>query len=385
MGIFRGPNIVRDGLVFGYDTGYGVADNSTATRYYPGEPATNYLSDGLSGYNVVQGSNWNGATPTYTLGSSEFNTPIGTYTVGSTNYMYSHDYVLDDDFAALGGQTITFSIYLKRSGTAANVGMRVYDNVSGYSTVYAAATGEFQRFTMTKTLGANPTRIFVMIDNTSGGVIDFHSPMLEKGSHATPFVDGTRSSTASLIDLTKTRDIDVSSMSFDSTGQPTFDGTDDRIASGITTALTDFSCVVVFKQSVNTGWARVVDKSYSNGFFISSYWASVGSGYVGAGIIEPSAPHGQSFQYDNTKYNYFVVTRSGTTHSIYLNGSSNSASKTGSGAALVTANMTVGAWHSDGSSQRFTGEIPVVKLYDRALTAAEVQQDFSSYKNRFNI
>ena len=31
-----GPKIVREGLVFGYDTGYGVADNSTATRFYPG-------------------------------------------------------------------------------------------------------------------------------------------------------------------------------------------------------------------------------------------------------------------------------------------------------------------------------------------------------------
>ena len=45
-----------------------------------------------------------------------------------------------------------------------------------------------------------------------------------------PFVNGTRSSTASLIDLKETTDIDVSNVSFDSTGQPTFDGTSDYIS-----------------------------------------------------------------------------------------------------------------------------------------------------------
>jgi hypothetical protein len=386
MGIYRGPGVITKDLVFGYDSGYGVADNDTATRFYAGKPITNYLSSGASNYNVVQGAAWSGATPTFTLGTSEFGTPIGTYTVASTSYMYSYDQVLDDDLSTLSGQAITFSIYLRRSGGSniGTVGIRVYDDISGYTTVYAAATSEFQRFTLTKTLGANPTRIFVMIDNTNGGVIDFHSPQLEKGT-VSPFVDGTRSDTTSLIDLKRTNSIDVSDMSFTSTGQPEFDGTDDLIGTGISTAFTDFSCVVVFKHSVNTAWGRIVDKYYTNGFFMSSYWASVGSGYVGAGIIEPSAPHGQSLQYDNTKYNYFVVTRSGTTHTIYLNGSSNYASKTGSGAALNSAEIHVGAWYTNNSTQRFTGSIPVVKIYDRALTAVEVQQDFGSYKNRFNI
>ena len=33
--MYTGPNTVNDGLVFGYDTGYGVADNNTATRLGP--------------------------------------------------------------------------------------------------------------------------------------------------------------------------------------------------------------------------------------------------------------------------------------------------------------------------------------------------------------
>jgi hypothetical protein len=164
-----------------------------------------------------------------------------------------------------------------------------------------------------------------------------------------------------------------------------FDGIDDEINTNLTTQYTDFSCVVIFKNNSSAAWGRLVDKSYTNGFFISAYFATGGLGYVGAGIIEPSSPHGQSLQYDTSKYNYFVVTRSGTTHTIYLNGSGTSASKTGSGAALGTADMAIGSWYGATASQRFTGEIPVVKIYNRALTAAEVDQDFNAYRNRFGI
>lgn len=384
MGIARGTNIIRDGLVFGYDSGYGVSDNNTATRFYPGKNTVNYLSDGLSDYNVVSDANWNGATPTFTLGTSEFGTPIGTYTIGSSSYMYSHDYVLDDDLSTLSSKNVTFSIYLKRR-VAGNARMRIYDDISGYTSLSQSLTTEFQRYTVNKTLGANPTRIFVMIDNTGGGIIDFHSPQLEIGL-ASPFIDGTRSATASLIDLKRTTNIDVSNISFDSSGQPSWDGTDDEINTGITTQLTDFSCVVIFKDNGSGGWGRLVDKSYSTGFFISSYFATGGNNYVGAGVIEPSSPHGQSMPYDDTKYNYFVLTRSGATHTIYLNGSTNKVQKTnGSSATLSSTEMAIGAWYGSYDDQRYTGEIPVVKLYNKELTAAEIEQDFKAYKNRFNL
>ena len=328
MGIHRGPNMEKGGLVFGYDTGHGVCDNHTSSRFYQGKPTTNYLSDGLSSYNVVQGSRWNGATPTFTKGMSEFNTLVGTYNTSGTSYMYSHDYVLDDDLSTLSSQVVTFSIYLRRTDTLGTVGMRIYDNVSGYSTIYADVTGQFQRFSITKTLGANPTRIFVMIDNTNGGIIDFHSPMLEKGK-ASPFVDGTRSSTESLIDLKRTTDIDLSSMSFDSTGQPTFDGTDDDI---------DLGSDVTFKTS--GGWTvesvaryNSVAGGYNNvtspANFIGSdsisynswYW-SVLSGKLALWNISPGVwKYGSTTLQQDTWYHVTIVcSDDGTSYQMYLNG-----------------------------------------------------------------
>ena len=45
MGIARGTNIVRDGLIYGHDSGYGL-DNFKPTRFYKGKPAVNILSSG---------------------------------------------------------------------------------------------------------------------------------------------------------------------------------------------------------------------------------------------------------------------------------------------------------------------------------------------------
>ena len=395
MGIHRGPNIEKGGLVFGYDTGHGVCDNHTSSRFYQGKPTTNYLSDGLSSYNVVQGSRWNGATPTFTKGMSEFNTLIGTYNTSGTSYMYSHDYVLDDDLSTLSSQVVTFSIYLRRTDTLGTVGMRIYDNVSGYSTIYADVTGQFQRFSITKTLGANPTRIFVMIDNTNGGIIDFHSPMLEKGK-ASPFVDGTRSSTESLIDLKRTTDIDLSSMSFDSTGQPTFDGTDDDI---------DLGSDVTFKTS--GGWtvesvARY--KSVAGGYnnvtspanFIGSdsisynswYW-SVLSGKLALWNISPGVwKYGSTTLQQDTWYHVTIVcSDDGTSYQMYLNGVAEGGDHTTYSWNPSYSGLKIKyIGRGNNSNVRLVnGDIAITKVYGRVLTPEEIKQNFNTYKKRFNI
>jgi hypothetical protein len=377
-----GPNIERDGLVFGYDTGHGMVDNHTSSRRYQGKPTTNYLSDGLSGYNVVQGSRWNGATPTFTKGMSEFNTLVGTYNTSGTSYMYSHDYVLDDDLSTLSSQVVTFSIYLRRTDTLGTVGMRIYDNVSGYSTIYADVTGQFQRFSMTKTLGANPTRIFVMIDNSNGGIIDFHSPMLEKGE-ASPFVDGTRSSTNSLIDLKRTTDIDVSNVSFDSTGQPTFDGTDDYISLPNKLGYPTNSVSVFAWFKINgspTGGYHIICGTSNLEMSIHSSATYLRNGVETTNGRFVSNNGSQTLNDGN--YHHYGFTFDGSTKTAYIDGVVvGTQSVTGT---LTTSFSTrrVGAY---GGSYFANGDLPVYKVYNKVLTPEEAKQSYNVYKNRFDI
>ncbi len=391
MGIARGPNIVKDNLVFGYDTGHGVADNETSTRFYPGEPTTNLYTN--SDFNSETGwtfGSWHNNAVTHTSVSNVIGRDGRTckaeklYIGASSSASHFHQY---NQGKYTSGNTYTTSAWVKGSGTFA-----IKSHWGGNTNF--TMTGEWQRVSMTVTATSSSSSHFPYFAGeglTVGSYFYITDVQTELKSHATPYVysggsTGSRSNTTGLIDLKRNTNINLSNVSFNSTGQPTFDGTDDEINTGITTQLTDFSCVVVFKDNSSAAWGRLVDKSYTTGFFISSYFASVGAGYVGCGIIEPSSPHGQALQYDTSKYNYFVVTRSGSTHTIYLNGSTNKSQKTnGSSATLSSTEMTIGAWSGSTNTQRYTGEIPVVKLYNRQLTAEEIQQDFNTYKNRFNI
>ena len=394
MSIHRGPNTKKGGLIFGYDSGHGVCDNHTSSRFYQGKPTTNYLSDGtIAAYNVVKSAGWHGATPTFTKGTSEFNTPIGTYNTSGTSYMYSYDEVLDDDLSTLSSQVVTFSIYLRRTDTLGTVGMRIYDNVSGYSTIYADVTGQFQRFSMTKTLGANPTRIFVMIDNTNGGIIDFHSPMLEKGE-ASPFVDGTRSSTESLIDLKRTTDINVPNISFKSTGQPTFDGTNDYFVTDNSFLITGdqtWEVVAIANGGPNSPAGLLTNHQYT------SPQSNFGINYVSGNRLGASIGYTNGTREYSSKNTNYVIQVGVPFHAVlkydssnntiewFINGISDSTYSLSATPNFISQPICSGRWTPVYNDYYFNGEVYVGKVYGTALTPEEIKQNFNTYKNRFNI
>jgi hypothetical protein len=404
MASIGGPNIVNSGLIFGYDTGQPAFSNNRNTRLYLGRPTSNELSGvGMSTYNNVPGnvsSVLEGLSETF-QGAQVIKQTLTAADSSGAYYLSNGNNpgigVVTSGGGGTGGVYTGHSIFFKptvpMNGTPIYTN---YSNIGGWqsSNLYeAVGDGWFRAYvtwydTVTRSDGKywaiNPLQAVV----NQPIVIYWAGPFREalNSQAVSPYVYSSRSSTGALIDVRRLRTIDLSTTSFSSTNNSMFfDGSDDEINTGITDQLADFSCVVVFKNNNSEAWGRIVDKSYSDGFFISSYFATSGAGYVGAGIIEPNPPHGQAFQYDTSKYNYFAVTRSGNTHTVYLNGSGTSLSKTGSSAALSSTEMAIGAWYGSTSSQRFTGEIPVVKLYNRALTANEIQQDFQAYRLRFGI
>ena len=54
--MYTGPKTINEQMIFGYDTAHGVADNHTATRFYPGEPTFNYANP-----NSVNQGGWTGS------------------------------------------------------------------------------------------------------------------------------------------------------------------------------------------------------------------------------------------------------------------------------------------------------------------------------------
>ena len=372
MSVAGGPNIERGGLVFGYDTGYGIADNDTSTRFYPGKPTTNEISDanlmsgwspysngndgtfttefGTVGYKIDNKASWNGLLRVFTLPNP------GTYT-----------------FSAL---------FRYRGGSSSNNGATVY--ISGWgggdtaTAIDKSKVNEWQRIEKTISVTNTTLRFYIISYGGSGAVSswDVTMPQIEQQSTRSPFLTGTRSSTQSLIDLTKSTNIDVSNISFDSTGQPEFDGTNDVITTSFpATTIPNVTIeAVVYRNQATNRYEAIVqnnivsdDALYVNPSGYLMFWPCASSTLA--------VPTGQ--------WSHVAVAYNGTTLTYILNGT----------VQVVTASCShITDWdflrmggHSTTDGERWIGKVAVAKVYEKSLSAAELTQNYNAYKNRFNI
>ena len=387
MGIHRGPNIVKDNLVFGYDTGYGVADNNTATRFYPGETTENLIYDMggtvTSAYpEVVYRST---ATETNVIDTSA---PGGKYSRftgidgSSNNQLYSRfsSYSID-----VRGDSVNYSVYLKGSGTCH---LTIYDNNSGYGTSPTITlTNNWVRYNYTRTVNASATSYWVAVRgvlNTTDVYIA--GQQATRGTHSTPYIENNRSSTQSLIDLKRTRSIDVSNVSFDSNGQPVFDGTDDVVSLGTNFNLNNksFSVESIIKWDGGSEDTFFSYKDSAGGTQKDIHWRIYTAGQLRfdfyGNSINSSAGSIVTGEYVHLVTTYNFGSDSCT---CYKNGEVLMAGSAGPFLGNDTNSTAyVGAW---GTIQRFGGEIPILKMYNSAISASEIKQNYNTYKNRFNI
>jgi hypothetical protein len=405
MGIARGPNLIKDNLVFGYDTGYGVADVFTTTRFYKGKPVDNMATDptflnstaGTFTSQAWGGDTGNGEFATNTSpeggGLMYINHNTSTAAGGGGNY---ND--LDvNNWTLTNGVTYTRSWWAKSNITQTINGHMLSINGGGNNTYILGdstdlVAGEWQRVSHTFTYSgtSNLDWRFRSI-NYNQSKVYIANIQLEVGSIASPFTATSRSDTASLIDLKRTTDIDVSNVSFDSTGQPDFDGTGDFIKASSTHSITsDITLEAVFNEDTSSAphtTAICTDTGHQYGVKLMSYKNSNRYGlWLGFGSSSYVAMHAGTL--DNNTIYHLVGSWQQTTGvvKIYLNGVLKSTLSTGqtSAISLNEAKVVIGAdYHS--LSYGLNGKVYVGKVYDKVLTAGEVKTNYNNYKGRFNI
>jgi hypothetical protein len=79
---------------------------------------------------------------------------------------------------------------------------------------------------------------------------------------------------------------------------------------------------------------------------------------------------------------HVAVTFNGTSYQIYINGVADGNAVTDNAVAASSDNY-IGRQSSSGTY--LLGEVPVLKIYNQALSADELKQNYNAYKNRFNI
>jgi len=409
MGISRGTNIVRDGLVFGYDTGYGVANNQIATRFYPGEPTTNLLPSGPAtgtgdftrqsahneSFTYSKVTNYRGRANVHKLYINPSGNTADPYADFGGQYHKSGGSSVGDVYS------VSFDFYIEKGTNGPGLSTTYANGYKQPSSSPAASLSSttdvdlgdgWTRRTRIATITIAGNTHFRFGCNTGGNETEVYidNVQIELKSHATPFVDGTRSDTTSLIDLKRNTNIDVSNVSFDSTGQPDFDGTDDRIVSstGINlssyTSLTYEGVVKAVGLASHDRWfSGTVGSTYHNPDLAIGTNGQLGYIFSNSGIGSWNMPSGLTI--DTTKFNHLVYTFTNTgVVKIYINGTQQHTA-TYSNATFPNGSRFMTGMRFDNNGEGVDGSIPIAKVYSRALTADEVTQNYNAYKNRFNL
>jgi hypothetical protein len=199
----------------------------------------------------------------------------------------------------------------------------------------------------------------------------------------------TRSATQGLLDLTGNSSVDLSNVnSYDSQGI-IFDGTDDKITMGTNSAWNfgtgNFSIEVVFNMEYNTTYNHFLTFGDQYTFSLKQNRNNSDTNiYAYAGTNGPSTYSDITALATPGNWNHLVFVRDVNNAKMYLNGVYKGVKTGWSGASINGASntMSIGnGWASEYSK----GVQPVTKLYNRALTATEIEANFNHYKTRFNI
>jgi hypothetical protein len=186
--------------------------------------------------------------------------------------------------------------------------------------------------------------------------------------------------------------INGTTFSSDVLGVFIFDGSNDYVNIGVNKScnvLTGDFTVSVWANRSNTGgtWGNVIGDYYTNNTLNNNEWQimmSSGGAFnlymVGIGhLVSPTSNFGAN-QWHNV-----VVTRIGSTITMYVNGTSVATVSNTSTFGTTTGNLNIGV-DGNNSAEPFTGKISNVLIYkNKGLLLSEVIQNYNSTKTRFGI
>jgi hypothetical protein len=382
-----GPNISTDGLVLYLD-----AANVDSFR---GEPTINLLYDNsvinwtvgnltvtVSRTTVIENSVYRITSGNFvnqfTSGSFRFYVPLVKLTNGAT-YTMSYKWRLIS-----GGPTFSMNDWCDTS--LSNV---VNLNFGDYN--YASATGTRSTY--------DSTFRFMDFNMSPFTTVEIYDVQLEQKNYSTPFVNGTRGTTVAtgggVADISNNNnhaEFLASTFNSSNLGSLVFDGTDDYLKvsnsnTGPLTMIGTGDCTINF-------WASSVGSSSYR--WLISNWSTTGvhfgmtstlsrfGGYFG-----DSSEIRSDYSIPNDgNWHFYTVVRSSGTIIFYVDGTERSISAgtpTGKNGTFSSGVETRIGTRGNENTQRWIGNISICKIYNRALSADEIQQNFNATKTRFGL
>jgi hypothetical protein len=332
-------------------------------------------------YNVYSGygedGNYNCCPSLFNYSNGWLNTPLSSSTV----YMYEIVYKCDSGYT----NPNYMYHYEYRADNTYNTEFGVFDNSRRVSLGdgWYYAWGEF---TTQATTAKGYFGLWYYNYNTPDKV-SIASISLQQGNSILPPrqiipANTTRTATQSLLDLIGNTSLDVSNASFTSTGLLTFDGTNDYVdtnRNNLISGTDPFAIEAVYKN--NSGYGAIIG-NYGPGYTSNAVWVFAGGMYLNGG-------YGYINNYSsriNGTHHIVCVRETDGTIKTYFDGVLDVSNNPGSIANISTnINWRIGSDVNAVGAEPFNGDIYVAKVYNRALTAGEITQNYNHYKTRFNL
>ena len=416
MGLSHSPSIVTNGLVFAYDM-------ANTKKSWKGKPLTNYYGDISTSASLRPNSTshyWDGnqwiVDSTYT--HPGVSGPIGVFlglvykhTSGALNSTWSgnsYGYVLKD-IASTSGSRYTMSSWVYMSGdcnisaipsttegaTTNNI------SVTGFSTSYNTSNKDtWQQLAVGAISDGNvrwipnyPNRAGVT-DGSFTGFYMWGGVQVEDGDIVNRYSGSNegyaRSNAQALVDLTGQNTITANSLTYASDGTFSFNGSNYLTVAGMSNYNfgSNFT-VLIWNKNIGGDYRGVVANTYGGGGFDlrygrEDYYGGANNGTILNCYLQTSGgTFSSSIFSDLQKYGHYGYTYNGTNLITYKNGNQWS-STSANGTISVTSNPII-IGRNLGNFEYLTGELPVVQIYNRALSAAEVKQNFNALRGRYGL
>jgi hypothetical protein len=337
---------------------------------------------------------------TSTVSSNIIASPIGTITADLLDLSLSPtNNMLYQGVTLVTGKTYTLSLWIKSvDGTTGTWGVNFYDG--GHNRTTVPITGEWVRVSYTFT----PTQQSVNIypgDNRSSlankNQAYIWGIQLEQASipgtyvytNASPVLYPTSTNNLSSTSYTGT----ITGTTFNSAGYFDFDGVNDDISVGSSFTLSDTNPVTI-ESWVNADTTTNTFQVIATAQATSTHWQLSYAGDPTYNILWAFA--GTSNSVGTTTlpslgtWHHIVATYNGgdktqlASWKVYIDGSSATIQLTGSTGAATNA-TTIGFRTGGAVSNRFDGKIGETRIYNKALSAAEVSQNFNATRAKYGV
>ena len=393
MAFHRGPKIITDSLIMLYD--------AANKKSFKGEPTTNLASNPLiitSGY--VSSAGIIRTSGTYLNFTGEYNAGTITNTSDSSTGWVARN------ISGSSGQQYTTSWYLKAGsvssvtvtwggGHQGNKSFFTVDLNNGNASSLTLVGGEnysvdlmdngFYKISYSSTL--TTTTYYPQLNMSSIGYVIFGGIQIEQKSYGSPFVDGARGATIAtgggFKDISgNANDGEVFNNPASEPNALSFDGSNDYIQTNLTGTFPQitFEFISFFDDPTLSTTSRnesILGDWNSSRIHFGTRW-SVGMHWNvnNSWVNIPNT---------NIKYGWnhytLVWDQTNNTKQVFINNILSST--TGTNGNITIGDFKIGVATNLGAYYR--GKIALFRVYNKALTTSEIEQNYNTFKPKFDL